>query len=85
MILTDETLIAYVDRELDAESVAAIETAAARDPQLAERIERHRALRNTVHAAYAPVLDEPMPKRLLDLASGVPPAPRCIGRTPWTI
>jgi hypothetical protein len=75
MTFPDDTLLAYVDRELDAELAAAIEAAAARDPQLAERIERQRALRKAVHAAYAPVLEEPLPKRLLDLASGTPTAP----------
>jgi len=83
MSFRDETLIAYVDRELDAESSAAIEAAASADPQLAERIQRHRALRNAVHAAYEPVLEEPLPQRLLDLASGAQPAAEVRARR-WT-
>jgi hypothetical protein len=80
--VSDEKVVAYVDRELDAASCAEIESAAARDPQLAERIERQRALRTAVHAAFEPVLEEPMPKRLLDLASGTQPA-HAIARQTW--
>jgi hypothetical protein len=70
LTFSDEKLIAYVDRELDAASAAEIEAAAAGDLQLAKRIERQRALRNAVVAAYEPVLDEPVPNRLFDLATG---------------
>jgi hypothetical protein len=72
---SDEMLMAYVDGEADAASAAAIEQAAASDAALAARIERMRGLRAAVHAAYAPVLDEPVPDRLLaalQAASGAP-------------
>ena len=82
MTFSDETLTAYVDHELDAESVAAVDAAIARDPQLAARVERQRALREAVHAAYEPVLDEPMPRRLLDLATGGP-APAFVRSRRW--
>ena len=45
MTFSEETLIAYADGELDAATRAALEAALASDPQLAQRIERHRALR----------------------------------------
>lgn len=83
MTFPDETLMAYVDGELDAASAGAIEAAAARDPQLAHRIERQRALRKAIHATYEPVLEEPMPRRLLDLASGAEPA-RLVAPRRWT-
>jgi len=70
MTYSDETLMAYVDRELDADASAAIEAAVARDPELAARVERQRKLRGAVHAAFEPILQEPMPKRLLEAASG---------------
>lgn len=67
---SDETLMAFVDRELDAASTAALEAAIARDPELAARVARQRNLRFAVHAAYEPVLEEPMPQRLLDATRG---------------
>ena len=70
MTWSDETLTAYVDGELDQATRASIDAACAHDPQLTARLERHRALRAAVHASYAPVLDEPVPERLLSLARG---------------
>lgn len=71
MKYSDEILMAYVDGELDAGMRAEIEAAAAAQPQLAEAIDRHRATREALLQAYAPVLDEPVPSRLLDaLAPG---------------
>ena len=74
MIYSDEMLVAYVDRELDGATTASIDAAIARDPDLAARVERQRRLAQAVHAAYEPILQEPMPKRLLDLATGAAPA-----------
>ncbi|MDE2137690.1 MAG: hypothetical protein KGJ68_09655 [Gammaproteobacteria bacterium] len=65
MTYSEETLIAYADGELDAAARAALEAAMAADPQLAQRVARHRALRARVQAAFAPVLEEPLPERLL--------------------
>ena len=73
MTYSDETLMAYVDRELDADASAAIEAAVARDPELAARVERQRRLRVAVHAAFEPILHEPMPNRLLEAASDKTP------------
>jgi hypothetical protein len=74
MTYSDEMLMAYVDHELDAATTALIDAAIARDPDLAARVERQRKLAQAVHAAYEPILQEPMPKRLLDLATGAAPA-----------
>jgi hypothetical protein len=73
MTFSDDRLMAYVDRELDPASTAEIDAANARDPGLAARVERQRKLRVAVHAAFEPILQEPMPKRLLDAASGTAP------------
>ena len=70
MTYSDEMLMAYVDRELDAATTASIDAAIARDPELAGRVERQRRLAHAVHAAYEPVLAEPMPQRLLSAAGG---------------
>ena len=70
MTYSDEMLMAYIDRELDAATTASIDAAIAGDPDLAARVERQRKVAQAVHAAFEPVLQEPMPKRLLDAAAG---------------
>jgi len=67
----DETLMAYADGELDEAQSAAIAAAMERDPALARRVERHRALRAEVADAFASVLDQPVPERLVAAAGGV--------------
>ena len=65
----DETLMAYADGELDAAQRAEIGAAVAGDPELARRVEKHRALRADVAGAFADVIDQPMPQRLLSAAN----------------
>jgi len=65
MKITDETLMAYVDGELDAAQRAEVEHAIAADPQLAIRVKRHQALSKKVKGAFDHVLSEPVPDRLL--------------------
>lgn len=77
MTYSDETLMAYVDDELDPATATAIAEACAHDRALAARVEAQRRLRHAVHAAYAPVLDEPPPDRLLELLQPAP-APKVI-------
>lgn len=76
MSFSDETLMAYADGELDAATRAAVEQAAAADPQLAQRIAQHRALRTRLRAAFEPVLAEPVPERLLAAARSTDDARR---------
>jgi len=64
MKFSDETLMAYADGELDEAERAAIERALGSDPALAERVAQHQALRSDVFAAFAPILDEPVPPAL---------------------
>src|SRR5205807_1410782 len=54
---------------------AALEAAMAADPGLAQRVARHQALRARLRAALDPVLDEPLPQRLLESVRGAA-APR---------
>ena len=65
MTISDATLQAYVDGELDASARAALEAAAATDPQCAQRLRQAQRLGELLRAAYDPVLTEPMPARLL--------------------
>ncbi len=68
MNISDETLMAYVDGELDAAACAALEAALATDPALSARLARQQALIGQVRAAFDGVLDEPLPPHLLATA-----------------
>lgn len=70
MNVDDETLMAYADGELDAAQRAQIAAEIEKDPALAARVEKHRALRAEVAGAFATVLDQPVPDRLRAAASG---------------
>ena len=62
--MTSERVMAYVDGELDAADRAAFEAEMAADPALAAGVAAQRKLAERLAAAYAPVLDEPVPLRL---------------------
>jgi len=85
----EELIIAYVDGELGAAERARFEAEIAADADLARAVERHRALARRVNAAYAPVLDEPVPPQLLAVAAAAndgaaPRMPRLAPRlAPW--
>ncbi|MCS0658429.1 anti-sigma factor family protein [Massilia terrae] len=64
MNISDDVLMAYADGELEAPQRAEVEQAMRADPKVAAAVERHRALRADVFAAFAGVLDEPVPERL---------------------
>jgi anti-sigma factor RsiW len=72
---TDDTLMAFVDGELDAAQRAALERALVGDAALQSRVAALRAQRQRVSAAYAAVLDEPVPDRLAGLLANAPAAP----------
>jgi hypothetical protein len=74
MTYSDETLMAYADGELEPAERAAIEHAMQADPAIAEAVARHRALRRDIAAAFAGILDEPVPARLQSPAAA-PAAP----------
>jgi hypothetical protein len=64
VIYDDETLMAYADGELDERRRAEISSAMERDPELARRVEKHRALRAEVAGAFATLISQPVPERL---------------------
>jgi hypothetical protein len=72
MTFSEETLMAYADNELDAPTRAAVESAMAVDPEIAERVARHQALRGRLRSTFDKVLDEPPPDRLIAAARGAP-------------
>ncbi|HKE94445.1 MAG TPA: hypothetical protein VKB34_09090 [Povalibacter sp.] len=68
MKFSDETLMAYADGELDAETRAAVEAAMQEDPQIATIVERHRRLQSDLRAAFDGVLTETLPEHLINTA-----------------
>jgi hypothetical protein len=72
MTISDETLMAFADGELDGPARAAVELALRADPQLEKRVAEHRALRRRIQLAYSAELSEPVPERLLAAASRTP-------------
>jgi hypothetical protein len=62
--ISELELQAYVDGELAPADVGRVEAAIAADPALARAVERERALRARLRAAFDPVLDEPVPEHL---------------------
>lgn len=84
MKFSPETLMAYADGELEAEMRRAIEAEMAVDPQVAQEIERHRAMRTNVSGAFAGVLDEPVPDRLLRAAKKTPASTDQQPRRQWS-
>ncbi len=69
----DAQIHAYADGALDAETSAQIEADSRRDAALAARIAQQRELRTRLRAEFDPVLEESIPRRLLDALAG--PAP----------
>ena len=68
MNIDDETLMAFADGELDPAGNAAVESALRSDPELAQRVAVHRALRRRLQSAYAGELEEVVPERLTAVA-----------------
>lgn len=85
----DETLMAYADGALDAATGARVARAARTDARIARRIEAFRRTAALARAAFAPVVDEPVPERLIAAIRAAPagnvvhfPARRGIFRKP---
>ena len=72
MTFDDETLGAYVDGELDAAASAVIEATARTDQVLAARIADARKLRSTMSGAFASVVAEAPPERLIRAVASSP-------------
>jgi hypothetical protein len=70
MNYSDEILMAYADGELAEPQRSEVEAAVRADPALASIVDGHRALRRDVSAAFAGVLDEPVPARLQAPSTG---------------
>ena len=65
MTVDVELLMRYADDELDAAARATVEAAIATNPALAAQVAAFRRQRTRLQRAFAPMLEEPVPERLL--------------------
>lgn len=72
--ITEADLHAYVDGQLSGERCRAIEAHLARRPEEAQRLKHYRTQKQELRSLFDPVLDEPLPERLVRSAKP---------RTPW--
>ena len=63
--ISDETLVAFVDDELDASARAVVEATLAENKDLQERVRLMRVSATALHGAYRSALAEPIPERIL--------------------
>jgi len=70
MSIPEETLMAYVDGELDAAARAQVEAAMRDDPRIETRVAQQRELKAKIQQAYAADLTEAVPERLVAAAHG---------------
>ena len=74
--LPEELLMAYADGELNAPEKAAdrtkVEAAMKTNPDVARRVEKHKALRAKLSGTFNRVLTEPVPERLLTAVRSTP-------------
>lgn len=70
----DQMLMAYADGQLDPAQAAEIGAVLARDPAARDKVRRFRETAELARAAFAPVVDEPLPERLVAAARRTPPA-----------
>jgi anti-sigma factor RsiW len=72
---SDEALIAYLDGELDSAERRRVEAWLDADPAIRDRLAALATSTDLVRSAYADVIDEPIPERLLTAARGAASAP----------
>lgn len=70
-----EELAAFADGQLAHEAAVRIEAALAEDPELRKQVEAHQALRDRLKARFDPIIEEPVPERLLALLGSEQPRP----------
>lgn len=72
--LSDETLVAYVDGELDPVERARVAELVDASPEAEARVAVFASTRKQLAAAFHDVLDEPVPQRLIDAVATTSPA-----------
>jgi anti-sigma factor RsiW len=86
--ITDDNLHAYIDGQLPAAQRADVEARLAADPDAAARVQAYRAQKQALREMFDPVIDEPIPERLRELATA--PAGKTAPRgkrflSPWSL
>lgn len=74
MTVKPEDIAAFADGQLTGEREAQVAASIDSDPELAQQVERHRALKAILAGHYAPVLDQPVPDRLAAMLDAEPQA-----------
>lgn len=80
--ITEHDLHAYVDGVWPASRQVEMAEYLAANPQAAERVRSYQEQNRALNALFSPVLNEPVPKRLLD-AAGKEPSRRQTQHWPW--
>jgi hypothetical protein len=70
--VSDETLMAYLDNELSPEERARVAAIVASDPDAKARLARQERLHAVLSAAFNPVMEQPVPERLVAAAMTTP-------------
>lgn len=78
----EERVIAYVDGELAGPELARFEAELARDASLSAEVAQQQRLKARLNRAYAPVLEEEVPPRLV-MTAGVANPPGRFAWAPW--
>ena len=81
MPIDDPTLIAYLDGQLDDAACARLEAALQTDADASARLDRLARSADLARRSFGPVLEEPVPPRLID-AIWRAPDPRARSKTP---
>jgi surface antigen len=85
VILDHDLLVAYVDGELPGARVAAVEAVLMHDAEAWDTVRLLRLSANAASRAFAPVLDEAIPQRLI-AAAGIGPVRASVrSRSPWPL
>lgn len=79
-VIDEAMLHAYVDNQLTAEQRATVEAWLADHPQIAEELRDWQAQNEALHAAYDPVLEQPIPPALLAVGQS-----RAAARPRWQL
>jgi hypothetical protein len=72
MNFSDEVLMAYADGELDEAARQQVQDAINQDPDIARRVATHLGLRESLRVCFEPILEEPVPDRLIAAARAKP-------------